>query len=115
GRGLKKKSEPARDARRPHPPQILARRAAAALERAERRHEPGWSEPAGAGGSPFLPPLASPAAVDEARPDLPVADQRPERYRLRSLDEARPSIHRQLVALTRPEDPAADDPRRSLR
>jgi hypothetical protein len=43
-------------------------------------------------------------------PHLPVADQRPQRRRLRPLDAARPRVHRLLVADARPQDPGEDDP-----
>ena len=95
--------------RRPRPAQVLARRAAAALERAEGRHEPGRPAPADPRGGRGVSPVASPPAVDEAGTDVPLAGQRPQQRRLRPLDAARPAVHRQLVAVARSEDSAAHD------
>ena len=106
---FKAQGRSARDAGRPLAAPLLPRRAPAALERAQGRHEPRRPAPADPGGSGVVPPLAPPPPVDEARPDLPLAGQRPQRHRLRPLDEARPAVHRQLVAVARSEDPAADD------
>ena len=63
-------------------------------------------------GAP-LPALAAPPPLDEARDHLHLAGLRPLRPRVRPLDGARPRVHRQLVALGRPADCRADDPRRA--
>ena len=85
-------------------------RAAAVLERAARRHEPGGAAPADPRGGGPVPALAAPPAGDEAGPHLSLAGQRAQRPRLRALDAARPRVHRLLVAHARSEDPAEDDP-----
>ena len=90
------------------PAPLQPRRAAAALERAARRHEPGGPAAADPRGGGPVPALAAPPPGHEARPHLPLADQRPQRPRLRPLDAARPGVHRLLVAAARSQDPAED-------
>ena len=70
---------PAGDRRGPLAAQVLPRRAAAALERAPRRHEPGRPAAADPRGGREVRALAAPPPVDEAGAHLPVADQRPQR------------------------------------
>ncbi len=56
-------------------------------------------------------PLAAPPPGDEAGSHLPVADQRAQRHqRLRSVDAARPRVHRLVVADAGLQDPVEDDP-----
>ena len=99
---------------RPLPAQVLARRAAAALERAQGRHVAGRAAAADPRGGEALPALAAAAAGDEARAHLPVADLGPQRLGLRALDGARPRVHRLLVAEARPQDPDQDHPGRPV-
>src|ERR1019366_404770 len=56
-----------------------------------------------------------PTFVDEAGLDVFVAGFGQEQRRFRPLDAARLAVHRQLVAIARPEDPAANDSGGSFR
>ncbi len=88
--------------------QVQPERAAAALERAQGRDEPcrpaaGLSERAGS-----LRALAQAEAVRSAGHHLPLADQWPQPdQQLRRLGADGLRVHRQLVAVARPEDPVA--------
>ena len=93
------------------PPPLQPGRAAAVLERAARRHEPGGAAPADPGRGGQVRALAAPPPGDEARHDLPLADQRPEQPGLPPLDGAGPRVHRLLDAAARSQDPGEDDPR----
>ena len=106
--GVQAEARSAGDPARPLPAPLQPRRAAAALERAARRHEPGRPAAADPRGGRPVPALAAPPPRHEARPHLPLADQRPQQRRLRPLDAARPRVHRLLVAAARPQDPAED-------
>src|SRR5207302_2555394 len=52
--------------------------------------------------------------LHETRTDVPLAGHWTEQRRLRPLDAAAPAVHRQLVAIARPEDFVADDSGRSI-
>ena len=77
----------AADARGPLSAQILDRRVAAAVERAERRHVAGGSAARGAGRSGAVSDLAAPPAAHASRADLPVGGLRPRQRGFRDLDE----------------------------
>ncbi len=63
------------------------------------------------GREPVSRAVADAAVQRAARADLPLADQRAEQRRLRSMDRARPGVHRQLVIVARSEDPDPDPSR----
>ena len=107
--GFQAQARPARDLARALSAQVLTRRDPAAVERAARRHEPGRPATADPGRGRGVLSLAAATAVDEARSDLSVADQRPQRARLRSVDGARSRVHRFVVAIARLQDSAEDD------
>ena len=102
---LQDHQRPAHHPRRPHPAQVLARRAAAVLQRAARRHEPG--RPASAHRHrgravrprPPAPPRRSP------RHDRPVAGRGAPGPLVRQLHLARHRLRRELEPLARHEDP----------
>jgi len=76
-------------------------RTAAVVQRVARRHEPGRTAPADPRRSEKVRTLATPPAVDETRPDLLLANRRPQRHRLFRVDGTRPQVHRPLVARAR--------------
>src|SRR5690606_35006565 len=97
------------------PPPHVARRTAAVLERPRRPDERGRPAAAPAFGGGALRAVAPAATLREAGHHVHLATERPRRDRLRGLDEARPRLHRSVVALARHQDRAAHHPRRDLR
>src|SRR5262249_29167747 len=101
---------PAADPPGPHPPAVLARRAAPALERAEGGHEHGG---AAAGAAILRPPVqdADPSVhappQGEVRPDRVGPGEWPAGQHLaREAHRVRPLLHPELVAGPRREGPA---------
>src|SRR4029077_8503099 len=94
--------------------EVLDRRMAAIVERAEGRYVAGGAAARSAGRSGEIPGMATAAAAEGAGPHLPVGAGRAGCSRFRSLDEDGYAIYRQLVVGTRLEDSAADHPESSL-
>src|SRR5690606_15996487 len=84
------------------------RRAAAAVEHPPGAHELHRAPPVHRRGGRQVRAVAAPPSEHEARADLPLADQRPQRADLRRVDAARPRVHRQLVVVARPQDRPQD-------
>ena len=109
------------DARRRLPAPLEHRRAAAAAQRAARRHEPGRpaaADPIRGGG---IRRLAAGPPAGVAWADRTVASQRPQRSAVPRHGAPGPALHPQLVGVARSRDPAAhrargpDQSRRVLR
>src|SRR5262249_24447156 len=85
---------------------------AAALERAQGRHEPGRPPAAAPSGVRAVHRVAAAEAVGDTGPDLPLADLRAQRHpRFRRVGPPRSGVHPTPLAPARPEDPARHDPR----
>ena len=104
-RDRKLRRDPRITGARPVPAQDQPGRAAAAAQRGARRDEPGGPAAGGAGraralwrGQDLLPP-------GPPRPDRPVADQRPQRHRLRAPGQPRRLVRAQLDPVVRHPDP----------
>src|SRR5690606_4034510 len=97
------------------PPPDLARRASAVLERPGRSDEHRRAATTASLRRRSLRALAPAPTLGQAGPDLHLAGERPQRDRLRGLDEARPGLHRPVVAVARLQDLLADDPRGPFR
>ncbi len=95
--------------------QVLAGRAAAALERPPRRDEPCRSEAGAALGGRAVRRLGAEPAQGETGDDRAVAGERPHRDQLRRLRAIRPLLHPELVPDPRPVDPVADPAGRGQR
>ena len=80
------------------PAQVLDRRMAAIVERAEGRHVAGGAAAGGSRRGGAVQGLAAAAAAHASRADLPVGPRRPRPTRFRDLDEDGHAVHRQLVA-----------------
>ena len=92
------------------PAGVLGRRAAAALERAARRHEPRRPATGAPDRSHAVEREGPPAAARQAGPHRNVAGARAERRIVRELQPPRPVLRRQLVAHHRPRNRVAHDP-----
>ena len=93
------------------PASLVARRAAAADQRADRLDvDRRAAADASRRGAPARRPRSAPPP-DQAGPDRPVADLRPQADELGGAHAARPRLHRALVAGPRPGDPGANIPR----
>ena len=99
GPGLQDAERPARHPRRRVHPPDLARRAAPVPERPRRGDEHRRPPPAGARRGEAVPALAAAPPQREAGHHLHLAGERPVQRLLRPVDEARPRVHRHLVAL----------------
>src|ERR1700687_2207343 len=71
---------------------------AAAMERLEGRHVPGWTSSGGSRRGRNISAMAAPEAADAARSHLRVGRGGPRYAGLRNLDEAGHAIHRYVVA-----------------
>src|SRR5207248_9337750 len=101
-------ARPARDAGRALPAPLVARRAAAAVQRAARSYVACRSAAAAAARLRPARGLAPKALSRAARNDRPLAGLRPLRARFRRAGAARLPLSRALVDLPRPVDPAQD-------
>ncbi len=107
---FKMKNDPRVTGRRPVPAQAEPRRAAAALQRDQGRHEPGGAAPAVAARGDPVRGVDDGASRGAAGHHGTVAGQRSERAAVRGLRPSRPLLHRELVARLRPVHPREDDP-----
>src|SRR6185503_17282021 len=89
-------------------------RAAAALPRAGRAHEPGGAAAALPRGSRALRALDAPPPLRHAGPDLPLADPRAQRSRLRGVDAPGSRVRGPSVLPARSEDPGPHAARGAL-
>src|SRR5438132_9148064 len=89
-------------------------RAAAALPRAPGAHEPGGATASLSRGGGALRALDAAASLRHARADLPLADPRPERSRLRRMDASGSRVRGSPVVSPGPRDPGAHPPGRAL-
>ncbi|CAA9316781.1 MAG: Undecaprenyl-phosphate galactosephosphotransferase, partial [uncultured Gemmatimonadetes bacterium] len=93
------------------PPQDLAGRAAAAVQRDHGAHVAGGAAPHGRARRAALRPSLVHAPVQRASgDDGAVAGERPQQPGLRRLGDAGPEVHRRVVAGAGPPDPGPDDP-----
>jgi hypothetical protein len=114
GRAVQDPPRPAHDARRPLPAPLLARRAAAALQRRAGPDVARRPAPAAAARLRAARGLAQEALPRAAGPDRPLAGVGPLGARLRRPGAARLPLPGALVRRPRPYDPAQDDPRGPL-
>ncbi len=112
---FKIREDPRVTRRRPHHAPLLARRAAAAVQRAEGRDEPGRAAaadlPGDGGAGRGLAPAAAGAATG---PDRPLAGLRAFAEPLPGDGPLRLPVRRRVVAGARHRDPAGDRPRRDV-
>ncbi len=109
---LQDRQRPARDAARRNPAQDQSRRAAAALERAARRHVTGRTPPAAALRARAVPSVALAArARGQAWRDRAVAGRWSEPHDVRRNGPARPPLRQDPFALDGHQDPAGDPSR----
>ncbi len=92
----------------PHPEAHQSRRAAAAVQRAARGHEPGGPAPRGAVAGRALRRDAALPAPDATRPDRADAGARARRAELPGAPGSGARVRRELQHPQGPEDPAAD-------
>jgi hypothetical protein len=109
GSRLQDSRRPARHAGRSMDPKTQYRRAAEARQRGDRRHEPGRvAAAAAAGRHPHERPHPQEAHERQAGHHVFLAGGRA-RAGVRGMGQGRHAVHRQLVALARYQDSAADD------
>ena len=100
---------------RPLPPPLEPGRAAPALQRPPRAHEPGRAAAPSRRGDPGAARSLPSASQRAAGAHVPLADPRPERPLFPGVDGPRPSIRRWLEPRARPRHPPAHRARPALR
>ena len=91
------------------PEALVVRRAAAALQRVPRPHVAGGTAPGASRRGGEVCRSCPPPAGGQARPDRPVAGQRPVGSVLGGIGPARPAVRRELVVRAGPADLVEDD------
>ena len=105
---FKDRADPRITQGRARPAQVLARRAAPAVQRPRRRDVAGRPASSAAARGRRLRARRGPAAARAPGDDRPLADLRPQRPQLGAVAAPRPLVRRQLDPRPRPPDPRPD-------